>query len=146
MPEQPISLNTGGLPETVIAAYDAQAVTQLLEALNSPAEYQRALVADVAAKWPRFLDAWVALGQLSQDTVEAYAYFRVGYHRGLDTLRASGWRGSGYVRWDKPSNHGFLRALLGLARCAHEIGEVDEAERCAQFLAQLDPSGIPENE
>ena len=88
MPEQPISLNTGGLPETVIAAYDAQAVTQLLEALNSPAEHQRALVADVAAKWPRFLDAWVALGQLSQDTVEAYAYFRVGYHRGLDTLRA----------------------------------------------------------
>jgi len=76
MPEQPISLNTGGLPETVIAAYDAQAVTQLLEALNSPAEHQRALVADVAAKWPRFLDAWVALGQLSQDTVEAYAYFR----------------------------------------------------------------------
>ncbi|HAY65238.1 MAG TPA: DUF3151 domain-containing protein, partial [Acidimicrobiaceae bacterium] len=127
-------------------AYDAQAVTQLLEALNSPAEHQRAFVADVAAKWPRFLDAWVALGQLSQDTVEAYAYFRVGYHRGLDTLRASGWRGSGYVRWDKPSNHGFLRALLGLARCAHEIGEVDEAERCAQFLAQLDPSGIPENE
>ena len=146
MPEQPISLNTGGLPETVIAAYDAQAVTQLLEALNSPAEHQRALVADVAAKWPRFLDAWVALGQLSQDTVEAYAYFRVGYHRGLDTLRASGWKGSGYVRWIHESNRGFLRALLGLARSAQAIGETDEAERCAEFLGQLDPSGVPETE
>jgi hypothetical protein len=26
---------------------------------------------------------------------------------------------------------------------AAEIGEADEAERCAQFLLQLDPSGIP---
>ena len=96
--------------------------------------------------WPRYLDAWVALGQLSTETIERYAYFRVGYHRGLDTLRASGWKGSGYVRWIHESNRGFLRALLGLSRSAQAIGETDEAERCAEFLGQLDPSGVPETE
>jgi hypothetical protein len=75
--------------------------------------------------------------------VEAYAYFRVGYHRGLDQLRQSGWRGSGYVRWAHPSNHGFLRSLLGLRDAAGAIGEHDEEARCAEFLAQLDPSGTP---
>jgi hypothetical protein len=47
------------------------------------------------------------------------------------------------VRWADESNRGFLRALRGLGRAAAEIGEVDEAERCAQFLAQLDPTGVP---
>jgi hypothetical protein len=64
----------------------------------------------------------------------------VGYHRGLDALRAHGWRGSGYVRWSAPSNRGFLRCLSGLAHMAAEIGEVAEAERCELFCAQLDPS------
>ena len=58
---------------------------------------------------------------------------------GLDRLRASGWRGSGYVRWRYPSNRGFLRALAGLRDTASEIHELDEYERCATFLAQLDP-------
>ena len=47
----------------------------------------------VVDRWPRFLDAWARLGELARDEVEAYAYFRVGYHRGLDRLRQSGWRG-----------------------------------------------------
>jgi hypothetical protein len=71
--------------------------------------------------------------------IEAYAAYRVGYHRGLDRLRANGWRGTGYVRWAHPENTGFLRSLDGLRRAAAAIGEDDEAERCAQFLAQLDP-------
>jgi len=69
----------------------------------------------------------------------------VGYHRGLDTLRASGWRGSGYVRWAEPTNHGFLRSLRGLGAMAAEIGEADEADRIHTFLLQLDPSGIPQD-
>ncbi len=146
MPDQPIHLSTGGLPETIIPTYDNEAVTALSLALGSPETQRKALVASVAAGWPRYLDAWVALGQLSTDPIERYAYFRVGYHRGLDTLRASGWRGSGYVRWSHESNHGFLRSLLGLQRSADEIGEFDEAERCAQFLNQLDPTGVPEDE
>ena len=73
-------------------------------------------------------------------TSRRYACYRVGYHRGLDRLRANGWRGSGYVRWEHEPNRGFLRALRGCGRAAAAIGEADEAERCAQFLAQLDPS------
>ena len=75
--------------------------------------------------------------------MERYAAYRVGYHRGLDALRANGWRGSGYVRWAEPTNRGFLRALQGLSAMAAEIGEEDEAERCATFLLQLDPTGSP---
>ncbi len=97
----------------------------------------------VAASNPRSLDAWAALGDAGRDSVERYAAYRVGYHRGLDALRANGWRGSGYVRWAAPSNHGFLRCMLGLHLMAVAIDESDEADRCAQFLMQLDPSGIP---
>ncbi len=96
--------------------------------------------------WPAgraYLDAWAQLGALARDDVEAYACFRVGYHRGLDRLRANGWRGSGYVRWEAEPNRGFLRALRGLGDAAARIGEADEAERCALFLAQLDPGGVP---
>ena len=100
-------------------------------------------MADVVRRWPRFLDAWARLGELARDDVEAYADFRVGYHRGLDTLRANGWRGSGYVRWAHETNRGFLRALRGLQSAADRIGEHDEAERCRHFLAQCDPAGVP---
>jgi Protein of unknown function (DUF3151) len=58
-------------------------------------------------------------------------------------LRANGWRGSGYVRWQFEENRGFLRALRGLGQTASRIGEHDEAERCAHFLAQCDPTGVP---
>jgi Protein of unknown function (DUF3151) len=58
-------------------------------------------------------------------------------------LRANGWRGSGYVRWTEPTNQGFLRALAGLGAMAAAIGEDDEADRIALFLAQLDPNGPP---
>ena len=88
---------------------------------------------------PRFLDGWARLGELARDDVEAYACFRVGYHRGLDRLRQSGWRGSGYVRWAHETNRGFLRALAGLRRAAAAIGEVDEEQRCDEFLHQLEP-------
>ena len=132
---------TAGVPTTVLPPADPTAAAALAEALTAPAEARRAAVADVAARWPRFIDAWSALGDLGRDTIERYAAYRVGYHRGLDTLRANGWRGSGYVRWVEPTNRGFLRSLHGLGRMAAEIGETDEAERIALFIAQLDPSG-----
>jgi hypothetical protein len=58
-------------------------------------------------------------------------------------LRANGWRGSGYVRWQFEENRGFLRSLRGLGQTAARIGELDEADRCAQFLTQCDPTGVP---
>ena len=75
----------------------------------------------------------------ARDDIEAYAAYRVGYHRGLDRLRQNGWRGSGYVRWAHEENRGFLRALAGLQRSAAAIGETDEDERCLHFLRQCDP-------
>tara|TARA_B100000949_G_scaffold158939_1_gene139913 strand:+ start:352 stop:792 length:441 start_codon:yes stop_codon:yes gene_type:complete len=146
MSEHSIHLTPTGPPETIIGPYDAEALSALSEALNTPASEQQNRVAEIVARWPRFLDAWVAMGQLAPGPVEAYAYFRVGYHRGLDTLRAAGWKGSGYVRWSEETNRGFLRSLLGLHRAAAAIGEIDEQERCAQFLMQLDPSGVPDDE
>lgn len=124
---------SGGLPETVLPDPPADAAAGLAAASS------RAEVAAVVAAHPRFMEGWARLGETADDDVEAYAYFRVGYHRGLDALRAAGWRGSGYVRWSHPSNRGFLRALDGLRAKAAAIGERDEEERCETFLHQLDP-------
>jgi hypothetical protein len=111
-----------------------------LEALDKAASEEA--VSDVAAKWPQCLSAWAALGDFARrdnSFVAAYAYYRVGYHRGLDRLRASGWRGTGSVPWAHKPNRGFLRSLQGLGIVAGLLGEKDEAERCADFLRQLAP-------
>jgi hypothetical protein len=143
MTDQPVNLTPSGPPETVLDPEPAEALAALDAALARPEGDQRDAVAAVVARWPRFLDGWAQLGLRGRDDVESYAYHRVGYHRGLDRLRASGWRGSGYVRWRHPSNRGFLRALDGLRAAAAAIGEADEAERCALFLRQLDPDWPP---
>jgi len=116
---------------------------ELAAALDRTGDDRRRGLAEVVAASPRSLEGWARLGDAGRDVMERYAAYRVGYHRGLDTLRANGWRGSGYVRWEHPGNRGFLRALAGLQRTAAEIGEDDEAERCAQFLRQLDPAWPP---
>jgi hypothetical protein len=135
----PVHLSGAGPGETVLDPEPATAQAVLAEALAEPEGERREAVSSVVARWPRFLEAWATLGDLARDDVEAYAAYRVGYHRGLDRLRQNGWRGSGYVRWEHPENRGFLRALDGLRRTAGAIGEVDEEERCTQFLRQLDP-------
>ena len=104
--------------------------------------------AEVAAHHPTVSAAWAALAEEAlgrperglADTVEAYAYARTGYHRGLDALRRNGWKGHGPVPWSHGPNQGFLRCLHSLSLAAAEIGETDEAERCAQFLRDSDPA------
>jgi Protein of unknown function (DUF3151) len=130
---------SAGLPSTVLPPPDPTAAAALADALARDGDDRRTALAAVAARWPRFLDAWAALGDAGRDEIERYAYYRVGYHRGLDALRANGWRGSGYVRWSQPTNQGFLRSLSGLGAMAAAIGERDEAERIDVFLSQLDP-------
>jgi hypothetical protein len=80
-------------------------------------------------------------GRTSED-VQAYAYARTGYHRGLDALRRAGWRGHGPVPWSHEPNRGFLRALAALSRAAAAIGETAEADRCRTFLADCDPAAV----
>lgn len=137
--QRPIQM-TSGIPSTVLPLPDPALAGALDLAIASGAREQ---VATLVASEPRFLAGWAALADLAGDDIERYAYYRVGYHRGLDTLRANGWRGSGYVRWGEGGNDGFLRCLRGLQRAAVAIGEDDEAERCHTFLLQLDPRGIP---
>ncbi len=134
--DRPVNLTTG-LPETVLPPDPLDAAIADDPALSY--EDASALV----ASHPRSLVGWATLGELAPDPMASYAFFRVGYHRGLDALRAAGWRGSGFVRGTHPTNRGFLRCLRGLQQMAAVIGEDDEARRIAVFMQQLDPSGIP---
>jgi Protein of unknown function (DUF3151) len=104
--------------------------------------------AEVAAAHPTSSLAWAVLaeralhqagGELA-GTVTGYAYARTGYHRGLDRLRRSGWKGAGPVPWSHEPNRGFLRALAALQRAAAAIGETDEAARCRDLLVDADPA------
>jgi hypothetical protein len=93
---------------------------------------------DVAASYPAFSLAWALLAEAALDAdhpVEAYAYARTGYHRGLDALRRNGWKGHGPIPWSHEPNRGFLRCLAALARAAGDIGETEEEQRCWTFLA-----------
>ena len=143
MSEHSISMHSSGPPRTVLPAEADAVVEALRQALAVPEDDRRAEVAKVVVANPRSINAWAELGSLGRDEIERYAAFRVGYHRGLDTLRANGWRGSGYVRWADETNRGFLRCLRGLQQMSAAIDERDEAERIAVFMQQLDPGGIP---
>ena len=99
--------------------------------------------AEVAAKFPTSSLAWAVLAEDALNggrTIEAYAFARTGYHRGLDLLRRSGWKGHGPIPWKHEPNRGFLRALAALGKAAGLIDEKDEAERCATFLRDSSPT------
>jgi len=129
----PHSHNLLGEPPATLLPVDPG--TALLVAGTDPAE--------VAAAHPTSSAAWAALAENALDggrTIEAYAYARTGYHRGLDSLRRNGWKGFGPVPWSHEPNRGFLRCVIVLAKAAGAIGEVDEEARCLQLLADSDPS------
>jgi hypothetical protein len=99
--------------------------------------------AEVAAHHPTVSAAWAALAEEALSagrTIEAYAYARTGYHRGLDALRRNGWKGFGPVPWSHEPNRGFLRCVTELAKAAEVIGETAEQERCTQLLRDCDPT------
>ena len=111
-----------------------------LEQLTSASSLED--VQTVAARWPACLRAWGRLGDAAMAesrSVDAYAYYRVGYHRGLDRIRRAGWRGTGTVPWEHDGNRGFLSCLAGLSAAAGELDELDESRRCLAFLEQLAP-------
>ena len=141
MSDRPVNLSTSGPPETVLDPEPSDALAALAAAEEAADPIQA--IGAVCGRWPRFLAAWASLGDAVDEPALKYAAYRTGYHRGLDRLRANGWRGSGYVRWRHETNRGFLRALAGLQATAAQIGEADEDERCAIFLRQLDPEWPP---
>ncbi|MEU6010625.1 DUF3151 domain-containing protein [Streptomyces sp. NPDC047453] len=87
----------GGPPPTHLP--DDPEPRELLAKGTSPAE--------VAARYPASSLAWA---QLADDAFERKAavesYARTGYHRGLDALRRSGWKGHGPVPWEKGATCG----------------------------------------
>ncbi|HVE74727.1 MAG TPA: DUF3151 domain-containing protein [Mycobacteriales bacterium] len=123
----------GGPAATLLP--DEPAPRELLAAGADPAE--------VAAAHPAASEAWAALAEGALDrgaVIEAYAYARTGYHRGLDALRRSGWKGFGPVPWSHHPNRGFLRSVSALGKAARSIGEAPEVERVAQLLVDCDPA------
>ncbi|RKT76664.1 uncharacterized protein DUF3151 [Terracoccus luteus] len=116
-----------GIPETRLPLDPAAG--RLDDGVDPPA---------VARAYPASALAWAVLAEDAladgDRDVEAYAYARTGYHRSLDALRRSGWRGQGPVPWSHEPNRGFLRALAALALAARAIGESDEETRCTEFL------------
>lgn len=126
-------------PATLLPADDdAEAALAAAVAVDTDEAY-----AAVAARFPASSAAWAALATRAYaegQVVPAYAYARTGYHRGLDHLRRNGWKGHGPVPWAHGPNQGFLRCLHVLSRAAGQIGESDEAARCAQFLRDCDPA------
>ena len=122
--------------ETVLPQPQDNLMNALHEAL---ANFDHIELEKLTSNNPRDLFCWACLSAAAGEGIDGYAFARIGYHRGLDTLRASGWRGSGYVRASEKSNRGFLACLALLRHHAKQIEEMDEFERCGEFLAQLDP-------
>ncbi|HEX7350738.1 DUF3151 domain-containing protein [Brachybacterium sp.] len=127
--------NLLGIPETRLPDdfVDTQVAEELVD--GDPT--------DVVA---RHLDSPLAWATLAEDAlgdgeeVAAYAYARTGYHRGLDALRKSGWRGQGPIPASHAPNRGFLRALAMLGETSRRLGDQAEADRVTAFLREADPS------
>jgi hypothetical protein len=137
-----------GQPHVILPPDPDDSASQTVEAQTAfqagrleASAYRQQLNA-IAARYPTCLSVWAALGELNlpDDVIAAYAFFRVGYHRGLDRARANGWNGTQQLRWQDVSNQSFLRCLYGLMLAATEIGETAEAVRTRAFLLDLDAS------
>ena len=131
------NLLSQGIPPTLLP--DDAPPRLALESGTDPAQVAAAHPAS-SLPWAELAEQALAAGR----TVEGYAYARVGYHRGLDALRRSGWRGQGPVPWAHQPNRGFLRALGALRLAAATIGETAEQERCLLLLADCDPQAVIE--
>jgi hypothetical protein len=125
--------------ETVLPPEPEAAHQALAQALASDPASRRTAVGRAVADHPTSIAGWAALAALGEEPIERYAYARVGYHRGLDALRAHGWGGRGLVQWSQPHNRPFLTCLVRLRAAADEIGEDTEVERITTFLQDLDP-------
>jgi len=125
--------------ETILPAVSDELRSAYQAALTLDRTARKVAIGDLVAEQPTFIEGWAALATLGQEPIERYAYARVGYHRGLDALRANGWGGSGLVRWSVLSNRPFLTCLVRLREASRAIGEDAEVGRIDAFLRDLDP-------
>ncbi|MCS3493340.1 hypothetical protein M2368_002352 [Arthrobacter sp. JUb119] len=131
--------NLLGIPETLLPEE-----TEVLARYEAGDE-----ATDLAARFPASSLVWALLANEAHSEgriVESYAFARVGYHRGLDSLRKAGWRGQGPVPWRHEPNRGFLRSLYALGRAAAAIGETEEVDRIGKFLNDSDATAKAEIE
>ena len=105
---------------------------------------------EIVRRYPESSLCWALLAEgalfvaKADADINAYAYARTGYHRGLDSLRRAGWKGAGPIPWAHVPNRGFLRCLWALAVASQRIGDEAEAQRCAQFLMDSSREGYEE--
>ncbi|MCO7218845.1 DUF3151 domain-containing protein [Klenkia sp. PcliD-1-E] len=126
----------GPPPETLLPA-NPEADAAL--AAGTPAAEVAAAHPTVSAAWAQLAEEALAGGRV----IEAYAYGRTGYHRGLDALRRNGWKGYGPVPWSHEPNRGFLRCVTELAKASEAIGETAETQRLTELLRDCDPTLAP---
>ncbi|RLP84043.1 DUF3151 domain-containing protein [Mycetocola lacteus] len=134
--------NLLGIPETRLP--EEPEVSRALEKAVGIDELEA-----IVAAHPSSSLAWAALAQAaanSERPITGYAYARVAYHRGLDSLRMAGWRGQGPILWSHEPNRGVLRALYLLRRAALDIGETAEVTRLTEFLRDADETAIAQIE
>lgn len=131
--------------DTVLPAAPEEAREALAHALAVDPDARKSAISAVVADHPTFIDGWTQLAPYGEEPIERYAYARVGYHRGLDALRAAGWGGTNRVRWAHPTNRPLLTCLVRLRAAAAEIGEVDEVQRLTELLYDLDPDWDDDN-
>ena len=134
-----VTFNKGKIPETRLPGEDPLFEQEIKKIRDNESADRRSTLLVLASKNPESIGIWCVFGIASSEMMESYSYFRLAYHRGLDSLRKNGWRGSGFVRWEHPGNRYFLFALNRLAEISKEIGDYEEAERCSLFLRQLEP-------
>lgn len=140
---QEFSLPLIDVTPTLLPADPPEAVAALEQALAGPEGERHEALRSVAERWPRFVEGWARLSGSAEalgERVEAFAFARTAYHRGLDRLRANGWRGTGRVPWSHAPNRGVLLAVHGLMRASGMLGEEDEVDRCRRLLLEMDPS------
>lgn len=127
----------GGPPETMLPVDPAAAMLADLLTEGADSAQLQAEADTVARAHPSSSLPWAVLAEVALAhgrDVEAYAFARTGYHRGLDALRRNGWGGYGPVPHRHEPNRGFLRALAALAIAAERIGDAEEATRCRDLL------------
>ena len=142
MTDQPIGLHRGGPPETVLPA-DPADVLAALDAARARRRRRRAARA-AARDRPRAPALRHRVGARSA-TSRATTSRRTRTSASATTAGSTSCASrAGAARAtcgrSHPENRGFLAALDGLRRTADAIGETDEADRCAEFLFQLDPN------